>query len=128
VHSYTSHSPQLIQTVPDHKGAAEAAIAAALQRATAAQLPSQPQFPSEVAAATAAAQQAAAGSVPLPLQAFKLLHGRSSAVCILQQLPQATLTSLHLQVRQTRRGKQLCVQNSYYRQLRALDVKTVADL
>jgi hypothetical protein len=37
--------------------------------------------------------------VLLPLQSFKLLHGRSSALCILQQLPQATLTSMHLQVR-----------------------------
>jgi hypothetical protein len=34
----------------------------------------------------------------LPLQAFKLLHGRSSALCILQQLPHETLTSLHIQV------------------------------
>jgi hypothetical protein len=87
-------SPQLIQTVPDLKGAAEAAIAAALQRASDGLQMTQAQA---LAAALPAAAAAAAG-VALPLQSFKLLHGRSSALCILQQLPYATLTSMHLQV------------------------------
>jgi hypothetical protein len=93
-------SPQLIQTVPDHKGAAEAAVAAALLQASTRQQMQQPQRAALPEVATAAAA-AAAAMAPLPLQSFKLLHGRSSALCILQQLPQATLTltSMHLQVR-----------------------------
>lgn len=63
---------QVVRSVPDHKGKAEAAVAAALRNA-------------------------AASGGPLKLQHFRLLHGRSTAVCILQQLP-TTLTSLHLEV------------------------------
>jgi hypothetical protein len=58
-----------------------------------------PQPEIQAAALPDVAAAAAAERVLLPLQSFKVLHGRSSALCILQQLPQATLTSMHLQVR-----------------------------